>query len=356
MKKLAMLLLCAMLISTAAACSSGSTDTGTPSDDTTAANAQTEVTEPVDPNMPEFETKYGGKDFRVIYPTHANFQYQHSDTETGDSVEDALYKRDITIEDQFEVDMKYTVVDQIKAVYDTVSQNILAGDDSFDLILNHVNWQINAYIAEKFVLDWYTVNNVDLEKPYWNQNMNDSLAIGDVLPVAASDYVVANPLMIFFNTELVKSMGLDDQYELVNSGKWTWDELIATSSKVMTDINGDGTMNADDRYGFVVDITGSSYMLRSIPASANQFIYSKGNDGSLNCTVNTPQMQTLLEKMVSLFNGGGGYLLNYGAPQDNVKAVAHFNKGTTLYYLVDSLKAFAYRDIDFEYGILPLPK
>ncbi len=351
-----MLLLASMLL---ASCASDA-NVGDESDTTSASAVDETTTEAVDPNMPTFTDDYNGYDFRIYYPNHTNFYYQHSDEETGESVDDALYERDMKVEDELNINLTYSKIDgepnAISLLYEKVSSSILAGDDNFDMFLNHLNWQLTSYIADKMVLDWYDIPNVDLSKPYWNQNMNDSLAISDVLPVAAGDFVIADPLLIFFNGDLAEANQLSGQYELVDSGEWTWDKLAEHSAAVTRDINGDGEMTNDDMYGFGVNVTDSSYKLRSLPASAGEYIYSKGKDGGIELTVNTPRMQQFVEKMVTLFNGNGGLLLKLETGATEVEEAAYFNNGNTLYYLVDSLNAGAYRSIDFEYGILPLPK
>ncbi len=358
MKKTSLLcgLLAALLLVPAfASCGEAPAAPSSPSG--TAATSEDIVTEAVDPNLPAVKGNYNGASFRVIYPTHANFRYQHSDESTGDVLETALYERDSTLEDLLNIDFRYTVTEKIEEVYDKVSASILAGDDTFDLILNHVNWSLTNYIAERLVLDWYSIPNVDLTRPYWNQNMNSSLAIDNVLPIAASDYIIAGPLMLLFNTDLVEGFGLDNPYDAVADGSWTWDKLIGQGDAVLADINGDSVMDASDRYGFAVDISGSSYLLRSIPASCNQYSYSKASDGALQLTVNTQQMQGILEKCVGIFNGGCGLLYkNPTGKQSTPEQVAFFGTGNVLYYLVDSLYGSAYRGIEFEYGILPLPK
>ena len=97
-------------------------------------------------------------------------------------------------------------------------------------------------------------------------------------------------------------------------------------------------------------------MLRNLPSSCGQYIYSRDSDGNLICTVNTEKMQLFLEKIVTLFKDGGGYLLKYGDARVIEKQAGFFGNGTYLFYVVDSLLAEQYRSIDFEYGILPMPK
>lgn len=114
-------------------------------------------------------------------------------------------------------------------------------------------------------------------------------------------------------------------------------------------------MDEYDRYGVAIRVADSSWLLRNIPASNGQFSYKNGKNG-IELTVNSEKTQKIIEKAVSLFNGGGGLLIG-GTDQDVATEVACFNRGTYLTYFVSSLRAAsAYNNLDFDYGVLPLPK
>lgn len=85
-------------------------------------------------------------------------------------------------------------------------------------------------------------------------------------------------------------------------------------------------------------------------------IWGKSDDGYA-LAIDSEKMQTIIEKTTALFNGGGGYMYTDSSTQDVSAQVALFNQGSYLTYFVSvSNAAAAFNQLDFDYGILPLPK
>lgn len=356
MKKPILLIALIIIAVTALSCGGGKGGGASPDVTTSVPDADDAEVTTADPDLPSAEPKkYNGSRFSVIYPTHQNYSYQSAETETGDALNDALITRDRTVSELLDIAIEYKVTENIDVVYPIVSESVLAGDHTYDLVLSHCVYNIAGYITDGIVLNWYDIDSVDFAKPYWNNGMNDSLAINGVLPTASGNYIMSNPLMLFFNTLLTEAAGCGNLYELTSSGGWTWDKLAGFSKNAVTDLNGDGVLDINDQYGFAVLTAGSSYRLRSIPQSCDMTIYERDDSGQLFCNANSPRMQTILEKIVKLFSKGeGGYCVADAAYKTG--GDIYFGEGKALFWLVDSLIVGAYRDVEFEYGILPLPK
>lgn len=348
-KRLTALLLMAFLASQTFACG----DTGTP-DETTDNSGTTTEAETTDPLLPTETADFGEREFTVI--TTTVLQYVYSDEQNGSPVNDAMYERDRRTEDTLNAKIKYHIAgDTIKDVYPAVNASVMAGDSDYDLVVSHVNWDLTSYVSSNIVLDWNTVPHVDFDKSYWNRNIIDSLSINGKSPYAAGDLIMGDTVFMLFNKELAEDLKVGDLYQAVYDGKWTWDMLAKISADVMSDIDGNGVMNELDRYGVVANVSGSAWMLRNIPGSCGQMIYRNGKDG-LELTVYDEKSQSILEKSVALFNGGGGYFIQ-GSSQDDTERVAHFNRGNYLTYFVAMQSAASvYNNLDFDYGVLPLPK
>ena len=325
-----------------------------PTEDTGVATESQSEAETTDPLLPKDTADYGDRKFTII--TSSALSYIYSEEQTGSQVDDAMYERDQKTEEELGVDIVYhnTGADIID-VYPAVSASVMAGDSDYDLIVSHVNWDLTSYVSNNIVLDWKNVPHVDFDKVYWNSNIVDSLSINGKSPYAASDIFIGDTVFLLLNKKLAEDMQLGNIYDYVYDGKWTWDLLAKLSADIMNDIDGNGEMNEFDRYGVVANVAGSAWMLRNIPASCGQMIYKNGNDG-LELVVNNEKTQSILEKSVALFHGGGGYFIN-GSSKDVAEKVAHFNRGTYLTYFVSAhTSASAYNNLDFDYGVLPLPK
>jgi len=121
------------------------------------------------------------------YPVHTRDLY--AETETGDLINDATFKRNRIIEEKYNVTIEMIAFretageGQANAV---VERNVRAGDKSYDLLMTHMMMGFDS--ATKGVFhDIAQFPNIDLTKPYWNKGANDGCSVGNRLYVGLSD-------------------------------------------------------------------------------------------------------------------------------------------------------------------------
>ena len=354
MKTRNILSLLLLLTVSLAACQAAPTD---PIDDnvTSGDTSSTESTADDTLPPPDYTNDDDGRGFTIV--TTSQLQYIYADEMNGSAVNDAMYERDRMTEERLGVDIGYYVAGaRVEDVYPVIQSTVMAGDAAYDLGVVHVNMNLNNYVSENLVLDWNVMPHVDFGNPWWNPNIIDSLSINGKAPFAAGSIFMDETVFLLFNKELATDLGLGSLYDYVYDGSWTWDKLAEISAEVMSDINGDSVYDETDRYGTAIYLSGSSWLLRNIPASCGEMIWEKSDDGYA-LAIDTEKMQTIIEKTTALFNGGGGYMYTDSSTQDVSAQVALFNQGSYLTYFVSvSNAAAAFNQLDFDYGILPLPK
>ena len=178
MKKItAMTLLLAMALS-AASCGAGG---GTSGDQTTTAGGDTTTAAPEDtsPKLELPEKNFGGAEFTILSSDINSYEYD-AEEQTGDIVEDAVYKRNRTVEELLGVDFNIVSQPGDWAAKDTfnglIKNSILAGDGEYDLI-SGVAVIVMQLTTEGYFVNANTLNYIDFDKPWWVQGMNDNLAI-----------------------------------------------------------------------------------------------------------------------------------------------------------------------------------
>lgn len=342
-RTISLILLFAML--SLASCGSGNAP-----DDTTAPS-DTTPPETADSTIPADTSDFGGREFRVA--STDGWKYMFADELNGNTINDALYERDRETESALGTKIVYRFVgSDIKELLPAVQSSIMPGGDDYDMIIAHNNWELTTYCAENLVLDWRKLPHVDFSKPYWNGSVIDTLSVLGASPYAVSDICASYTVFMLWNKRLAEDTGVGSLYDSVYDGSWTWDKLAKISADITSDINGDGKFDENDRYGVAVSISGSSWFLRVIPSSCDQWIYKNTPDG-IELSVNNEKTQDILEKINKLFRGGGGFLAN---GVDNADPAA-FNRGNYLTWLVSAENAAAaYNNLDFDYGVIPLPK
>ena len=359
MKKLILLSFVLLLVLTACG-----NNVDTPSDTTTAAQVEESITAETTEagDVPDIgDEDYGGHVFNFFYLDWSLYRdYYFADSLNGDIINDAAYERLQKVEEQLKIDIqtsKTAPIDGGTEQLRKLRETVMAGDDTYDLLLIHNSTQLANYVSDRLVLNWQDISTADMDKSYWNQSVLDNMTLAGMTPFASNDFVLPDVNTIFFNTQMSADLNHEDPYSLVLNNKWTWDKLTEMASSASADLNGDGTFDDQDQYGFVGEV---GWQFGSIPTSCNQYTIIIGNDGTPQLNVNTTKMVSVIEKMNQLINSGNNafiwpFSVNTDPNAGGVPPVS-FDSGRALFYLVPMSLAKVFRETDVDFGILPLPK
>ena len=383
-KLLAVLLVLAMLFSVSA-CASNSDDSpeGTSASvgaDTTGSSGSgdnaggdtpsgngTEATDTTAPDEPYYldtltDERFDGTTFTMIAEDTDQRPNFDSDTVNGDTVNDAIYNRKITIEDRYGINIETVSMATRGKCNTEVKNKVLANDDTYDLVFNAVTtgglkgMATNGYMAELTSLPY-----LDLTQPHWSQNFVNNMTInGKLFFVAggASPAYYLSAVVMLFNTEKAVDYQLPDLYQLVEDGKWTIDKLGELLVKSTHDLDGDNVYSpTSDFIGLVQTVeAGNSYFI----AAGGSMITQKA-DGSYELELGNAHNVELMDKL-RLVCGDSKTTLAIDA--EGVTGLGN-TKNTKIGLFVDGNAMFATTAMMFaaqelremkSYGILPLPK
>lgn len=195
------------------------------------------------------ERDFGGETFRMLCQTsYADFQY--AEELTGDTLTDAVYNRNVTVEDRFNV--KFTFGDdEGSALANLIQNSALAGEDDCDLYMGHSIY--SGGVATKGIFrNWYDLD-VDFTKPWYPLHAIEHLTLNGKMFLTVSDIclsVAGNTYCYYFNKEAVQSAQFEDPYTVVKEGRWTVDTLMNEIAAYYIDADGDGSKGTRDIYGF----------------------------------------------------------------------------------------------------------
>jgi hypothetical protein len=272
---------------------------------------------------------------------------------TGDLINDATYKRNIYLEDKY--NMKFEMDAFLEAAGEAqanqiVERSVRAGDKSYDLLMTHMMEGFNS--AERGVLqDIAKFPNIDITKPYWNQGATEGCSIGGRLFVGLSELSFStneNIYCMFFNKKMLQDYGVEDPYKLVWENNWTFDKFAQLIKNGTVDLDGDGVMGDDDQYGY-------------ISTAAVNFLWSGGGHMMKKDEFDIPVIDFINERVLTI----------YAKTFDIVNDVNTYNKerdwwtGNTLNMFANSQGVFygnqlcrvnELRNTEFDFGIVPYPK
>ena len=327
-----------------------------------------EETTPPDVTTPE-ETKefvyeypeldLGGGEFTILNGriSWGGFIYQLDfDSQNGETLNDAIYDRDRKIEEKF--GLKLSIVEEdIHSADKALQRSVMAQDDTYKAAFIKGTGLSNL-VAEEYLYDLSKVDTMAIDESWWDGFVREEAKLGKSgkLYFAASDISLVGfqgSVAAFFNENKLADLGLDTPYQLVRDGKWTLDAL-SEYMKAGANLNGDSTFawnsSAAAEYGLATWTTGVSAFITGCDES---FIdRNESGDPILGCR--DDRFFGVLQKLAGMFAKEGEFLLTSGSGVDHYETIFANRRALML---VAELKASSkYRDIDFTFGIVPMPK
>ena len=346
-KKLSLFIIACILFAAIAACNSKPDTTAENVDTTAAAAEETEAIYSVFPNV-----KMNGREIIILMPEY--FIERHLlniDEETGEPLNDSAYRRNIEIEEQFDVVIRARGVSDDNC-HRELKKLVQSGDDSVDLVLPHPT-SGNGYaplITDGLLLEWSNLKYVDFSKPCWNTDMQTSLTIAGKLMYARGDLAFNPSIAIcLFNKTMAEDLGIkDDPYKYALNGTWTINKLIEYTKDVYIDVNGDGVKDKNDIYGYLPN--GSDY----------SYLYSFGLKVAETNSEGRPELCFMNERLATAFDKVYTLVYSDSSCKDYFSLVYvswdHFGNGGALVAPWDISYSHLFRAMEFDIGILPFPK
>ncbi|MBQ8510222.1 MAG: extracellular solute-binding protein [Clostridia bacterium] len=340
----ALFLLSAML----ASCGASDTpeDTTAEADTTSAAPVSDELL----PDLPD--KKYDGETITFFIRNDENgIADMYVEEADGDIMNDAIFERNSKVSEQFGV--QFDVVISANPYGHDAVNTILAGDDSYDILVPHGR-NTFTYAQQGLLLDWNTdLPYVDLDKPWWNQDARKQFSFCDNLYVMIGDISYMNLGMtncMLFNKAMFDEYALDYPYQTVIDGEWTFDKFTTLAASAVRDLNGDTKINpADDQMGY---ITGPWIGPIQVLYTAEQRICEKDENDEMYLTLNTERTVEVFEKYFSFCSTDGMFINT----TNEVKTNDVFSEGRAMFMDMNIMSTMNLRDMEDDFGIIPWPK
>ena len=226
---------------------------------------------------------------------------------------------------------------------------IIGGYDVACLAKNNLLFDINS-------VEW-----IDTEKSWWDQNANEDLSLNGLLLFTNGSLTAAyseSTFALFFNKDLAKTVFNDgqDPYQLVKDGKWTVDVLAELSRLVSEDLDGDGQITYKDRFGLW---TWDDSMIGIIEAAGSK-ICTVNDDGTVSLTLYNDNTVNMFNKYIDIAYDKQ-YALAYQAEMragrmTSADVFAAWGEGKTLFWANSTGIIPTIRELETNFGILPYPK
>ncbi len=311
-----------------------------------------EITRANYPDTLSPDLNYNGTQLDIISFGSENCQkYDALGELNGDVVLDAVYNRNIAAEDRLNVKLNFIAGSADWGGFPgEVLQVLQAGTDDYDLVMEESS-QLFSQSIQGYYYDWLTLDNVDLDQPWWYSEMMEESQLDNSKRFFLNGDIC---LTVFFGASTMyynKPLFIDhfgdtaQLYDAVLDGTWTYDKFADYCRNVYTDVNGDGKADDGDVMGFRFEQWGiPNYMSMS---TGLKYV-TRDEEGFPILDIYTENGIRWGETLYKLLYTDNISML--GSKQDT------FIAGKSLFYPGMFDTAMTLRQVDFDYGILPYPK
>ena len=227
----------------------------------------------------------------------------------GGLVSDAVFARNVTVEELLGVKLVFT---QCDLTYSGVAADIRkltqSGNHDYELVINDIYGYSELIIEGNFrnVLDEDCV--FDFDRNYWYKDYMEDLRLMDGYQyILAGDFfidVIRTAKMLLVNKQIYQDhygRAADELYDVVSNYEWTYDKLNQLITNIYFDKNMDGVKNAGDQFGYADLGFWPSAMICAVSGTDN-FI-TRDEDGIPSITIHEGDRANQLSAAITtLFN------------------------------------------------------
>ncbi len=357
MKKGVTVILLASLLLSCASCGAEEgpkeTDTVVP-DESEEESAETQYLDGLD---------YGGQTMRIFIGNlggTGTYDYIVRPGLNGDIVNDAIYEKNLAVENLLNVKLEFPSVDYVhdtrKALYDAIRVSVMSDEKPYEIIMAAV-YYTSSLLTEGLLGDLNTLPYIDFDNDWWSSNFVDKATIDGKTTLASGDIslgYIGGIYSIFYNKEMMEEYDIPDVVQTVKNGDWTIDVLHSCIKDVYQDVNGDGKNDQEDIYGFSID---DRTKLQGFLIASDVDVF-ENESGNYDYIFGSERAITLFDNMIDLITDQSCWTIpvltnNYTTEFMHSMPFCRERSIFTLGYIRDME---ALRDLSFEYGIIPYPK
>lgn len=358
-----------LIVTTFASCNTGNTESDA-KDVSVATSATESLVEnskwKYDPKIPEsFDGE--GKDFTFLVVGGDNEAYHsvdigHIEELEGDLIYDAVQKRNQFVEEELNIKIKveFRLSTEIS---NEVRNTVNLQDQSYDVVMPFMN-DASTLAMEGFLRPLNTIDTLQLEAEWWDQNANAQLTVGDALYFTTGDISMLDndcTQSIMFSMDLVNSLSLTNPYDLLRNDEWTFDNMISLAKDATSFDDQYPTTSYKNRWGLHINGNGATGLF----LAAGEKLTTKDSTDYPVIALDTSRAVSVFAKIFDIMHDKSYAIIiedyNVEAQADGFQncyraAAEQIAKGNALFRVMSMSDTDRLLEYNCNYGILPMPK
>ena len=266
---------------------------------------------------------------------------------TGDTMNDAIFNRNQFLADTY----GYTIELTYNGTPSAIQKLVAASDLTYDTFGTCAR-DAASLSADGLLFDLRTLNYLSLDDAWWSPSLCAPLTVAGHQYMATGDISVVPKEGVrgfYFNKGLLTDYQLESPYDLVDAGTWTWEKLFAMTECASADLNGDGSMTGEDRYG----MQGQPLAGIVFYQGADETLIGKNEEDLWTYTAGGERSVEALMRVKDLFSR---YADNMYLSDDWQRMLKMFENNQALFYTEVMLHIVTMRGYEIDFGIIPTPK
>ena len=272
--------------------------------------------------------------------------------EDGTLLNDALYRRETFLEEKYNCEIEFILDSKADT---TLANHVGTGTDLCEAVyLSGTNTMAAA--KNGYVLDINTLDGLELDKPWWDQRIQQEYLIGKRLFTLEGDVSMLDDLRsicVVFNKNLYSDYQYNTTYgslyDLVDNGEWTLELMLKMIEGLTTD-----PTSETGSWGMLSEVSAPYYFFLGL---GEKTVTNQGGEFVIN--IGAESVATTLQYTMQLTKNPDVMIVNngvwFGGNDVWNNATATFKSGNVLFRSNALSSCNGYLDMAADYGILPVP-
>ena len=349
---LLLLLTLAMTVSVFAGCKTQTNGSETDSEGTTAGTQDTGTAEIV----PDFEPFDYDTDITILQNDNTNGSINreewNSEEAENENLEYALIDKIDYLETKYGITFNFRYRTKVD-VGGTLSNEIMTNQGTYDII-NFPLLQTSTLASQGLLYSLTDVENIDLSKPWWNQQLNEDVAYnGDNFFAVGNSNLTSmwTAGCVFFNKQLAEGVGYNYNsiYQMVTDHTWTLEKLLEISQDAWQEKDGENGKTAGDIFG-IAQTAGGWYT--AFYGSGIKFVSASDNGDFVLNSVD----QTVIDYLEMIIEYENNEEISFvDTKHEGTDTWGKFTNGEALFLVEFIAVSTNAKKSSVDYGILPSP-
>lgn len=304
------------------------------------------------------ELNMDGTALRILIRTEMEDEFRTEDT--GDVIDEAVYSRNLKIEERFSCALDYVSINGIWSYVEqyrsAIRSSVMSGD-SYDIVTGQSNI-VQPLNFEGMFSNMLDAPYIDFSRPYWVDSYTEGMNLSGSVYTVCGDAALStfnNANMLFFNKKIMNDYGIEFPYGDVLNGAWTLDRMLENGYKVTGDTDGNGIVTEDDLIGFCA----YNNSIQPFFSSCGFKYTETDSDGRRVLLYPTDNLINAADKLFDYTHSDAfidGVKLDPTIGSTELAMLTKFKANRFLFMGMYLQYTENLRDMDVDFGILPYPK